>query len=50
MVLTIMIEILNLKLVIMLEYEGTKLFFGKSCTSNWFKKVFEINEIKNTVP
>ena len=43
------IEILNLKLVIMLEFLNTKLF-GKGYTPNWSEEVFVISTIKNTVP
>ena len=39
-------KILNLRLVIMLEFQNTKTFF----TSNWSEKVFIVSKIENTVP
>ena len=44
-----MIKILNLKLVIMLQYQKLA-FFVKICTSNWSNEVFAIKNVKNTVP
>ena len=43
-------KILNLKSVILLEYQNTKTFFAKSSFSNWSEEVFVIKKIKNTVP
>ena len=46
---TLMIKILNLKLVIMLEHQSTKTIFAKGCTPNWSEEVFLIKKLKNTV-
>ena len=43
-------KILDLKLVIMWEYQKYKNIFAKGCTPNWLEKVFVIKEVKNTVP
>ena len=43
-----MINILNLKLVIMLEYQNTKPFLLKD-TPNWSEEVFVIKETKTTL-
>ena len=44
-------NILNLKLVILLEYQNiTKNVFGKGYTPNWSEKVLVIKEVQNTVP
>ena len=45
-----MIEILNLKLVILLEYRNTKIVFAKDYTPNWSEEVFVIKKVKSTVP
>ena len=45
-----MIKILNLKLVILQEYQSTKTFFAKGYTLNWSEEIFVTKEIKNTVP
>ena len=45
-----MMKILDLKLVIMWEYQKYKNIFAKRCTPNWLEKVFIIKEVKNTVP
>ena len=45
-----MMKILDLKLVIMWEYQKYKNIFAKGCTPNWLEKVFIIKEVKNTVP
>ena len=42
-------KILNLKLVIMLEFHNIESIFTKGYTSNW-EDVFVISKIKNTVP
>ena len=42
-------KILNLKLVIILEYQKKKLF-AKGYAPNWSEEVFVISKIKNTVP
>ena len=42
-------KILNLKLVIMLEFHNIECIFTKGYTSNW-EDVFVISKIKNTVP
>ena len=44
-----MIKILNLKLVILLEYLNIKSFFAKFYIPNWFEKVYVIKKFKNTV-
>ena len=46
---TLMIKILNLKLVIMLEHQNTETIFAKGCTPNWSEEVFLIKKLKNTV-
>ena len=44
-------NILNLKLVILLEYQNiTNNVFGKGYTPNWSEKVLVIKEVQNTVP
>ena len=44
----IMMKILNLKLVILLEYQNIKNIFAKAYIPNWSEKVFII-KVKNTV-
>ena len=44
-----MIKILNLKLVILLEYQNIKSFFAKFYIPNWSEKVYVIKKFKNTV-
>ena len=46
----LMIKILNLKLVIILEYQNTKNIFAERYTPSWSEEVFLIKEVKNTVP
>ena len=48
--LMLMIKILNLKLVIILQYQNTKNIFAKGYTPNWSEEVFVIKKVKNTVP
>ena len=43
-------KILNLKLMIMLEFQSIKIFCAKGYAPNWLEEVFVINKIKNTVP
>ena len=50
-------KILNLKLLILLEYQNIKIcskrlkaYFTKGHYPNWFEQVFVITEVKNTVP
>ena len=43
-------KILNLKLVILLEYQNIKTLFTIGCTPNWSQEVFVIKKVKNTVP
>ena len=45
-----MIKILNLKLVIMLEYQNSKIIFAKAYIPNWSEEFFVTEEVKNTVP
>ena len=45
-----MIKILNLKLVILLEYQNVKIFLSKGYVPNWPEEVFVIKRIKNTLP
>ena len=45
----LMIKILNLKLVILLEYQITKNIFAKAYVTNWYEVVFAIKKTKNTV-
>ena len=42
-------KILNLKWIILLEYQNTKIFL-KRCTPNWSEEAFVIKRIQNTVP
>ena len=46
----LMIKILNLKLVIMLEYRNTKKTFAKRYTPNLSEEVFAIKKLKSTIP
>ena len=46
----LMIKILNLKLVILLEYQIIKTFLQKGYFPNWSEEVFMIRKIKNTLP
>ena len=46
----LMIQIPNLKMVILLEYQNTKSFFSKGYSSNWSKEVSVIKEVKHTFP
>ena len=43
-------KVLNLKLVIMLEYENIKTFLQKAMLENSLKKFFVIKKVKNIVP
>ena len=45
-----MIKILNLKLVILLEYQNKKKVSAKGYVPNWYKAVFVIAKVKSTVP
>ena len=45
-----MIKTLNLKLVILLEYQNLKIFFAKSYVRNWSEEDFMTKKLKNTVP
>ena len=42
-------KILNLKLVILLEYQNVKTFFQKDYVLNQSEEVFVINKVKNAV-
>ena len=43
-----MIKILNLKLMMLLEYQNIKIFLQKvTLTSNWSEEVFVIKKVKN---
>ena len=44
-----MIKILNLNLVILLEYQNTKSIFAKGYFPDWSEEVFVIKKIENTV-
>ena len=46
----LMIEILNLKLVILLEYQNIKAFLQEAMFQFWSEEVFVITKVKNTVP
>ena len=48
--LILMIEILNLKLIIISEFQNTKTFFAKGCAPHWCEVVFVIKKVKNPVP
>ena len=43
-------KILNLKLVILLEYQNIKILFAKRYVTNWSEEVFVIKKTKNTLP
>ena len=43
-------KIVNLKLVIMLEFQNIKNIFAKGYLPNWSEEVFVVSKIKNTVP
>ena len=45
----LMKKILNLNLVIVLEFQSTKSFLLKVYTQNWSEEVFVVSKIKNTV-
>ena len=45
-----MIKTLNLKLVMLLEYQNIKTFFAKGYVPNWSEEVFLITIVENTVP
>ena len=42
-------EILNLKLVILLEYQNIKNIFAKGYTPNWSEEAFMIRKVKSTL-
>ena len=46
----LMTKILNLKLVILLEYQNIKTFLKKKFVPNWSEKVFVIKKVENTAP
>ena len=46
MMLSITAMILTSKLVIMLKYQNTKIFFQKRNTPNWSEEVFVIKKVK----
>ena len=46
----LMINILNLKLMILLEYQNIKPFFAKGYVPNWSEEVFVITKVQNTFP
>ena len=48
LMLEIMIQILNLKLVIKQEYENIKYIFATGFTPNWSENVFVIKKFKHT--
>ena len=45
----LMMKVLNLKLMILLEYQNTKTFLQKEYVANWSEEVFEIKKVKNTM-
>ena len=42
-------RILNIKLVIQLEYQNIKIFFAKGNTPSWSEEAFVIKKVKKTV-
>ena len=46
----LMINILNLKSMILLEYQNIKPFFAKGYVPNWSEEVFVITKVQNTFP
>ena len=44
-----MMKSLNLKLIILLEYQNKKNIFAKGYVPNWSEKVFMIKKVKETV-
>ena len=45
----LMMKVLNLKLMILLEYQNTKTFLQKEYVANWSEEVFGIKKVKNTM-
>ena len=43
-------KILNLKLVIVSEYQNIKTFLLKNTLRNWSENIFVVSKIKDTVP
>ena len=43
-------KILNLKSVILLEYQNLKTIFAKRYVTTWSEEVFVIKKTKNTIP
>ena len=43
-------KIINIKLVILLEYQPIKASFSKGYVPNWTQEYFVIKKVKNTVP
>ena len=46
----LIIKILNLKLVILLDYQNIKSVFAKGYVPDWSEDVFVIKKVKSTVP
>ena len=46
----LIIQIPNLKMVILLEHQNTKTFISKGYTPNWSEEVSVIEEVKHTFP
>ena len=46
----LMIKIQNLKLVIILEYQNTRMFCQRLHTPSWSEEGFVIKKVENTVP
>ena len=47
---TLIVKILNFKLVILLEHQNTKTFLLKDIRQTGLKRFFEIKKVKDTVP
>ena len=47
---TLIVKILNFKLVILLEHQNTKTFLLKDIRQTGLQRIFEIKKVKDTVP
>ena len=47
---TLIVKILNFRLVILLEHQNTKTFLLKDIRQTGLQRIFEIKKVKDTVP
>ena len=47
---TLIVKIINFKLVILLEHQNTKTFLLKDIRQTGLQRIFEIKKVKDTVP